>query len=216
MIVPVGNGGRPRRRAAAGRDDDGGAVADEPRRTTPAGRTPRWRRSRRRPRPVAPAVHRLRDRRHRARRRCSGIREVINEPVIQLDDVRGSERRRACPRRRRCWRATRPSDTTYCIEVTITAIDRDGLSLETVVAEPTTGDGDAAARPQRQLRRPVRGADRAARSTRSSTATTPSSPTAGAVLTERADRALTGGCLACLARRVYSSTGESPNRGRIQ
>ena len=32
-------------------------------------------------------------------------------------------------------------DTTYCIEVTITATDRDGLSLSTAVAEPTTGDG---------------------------------------------------------------------------
>jgi hypothetical protein len=69
-----------------------------------------------------------------------GIREVITEPVIQLDDVRGSEED-VVPHQAQVLARNTSGDTTYCIEVTITATDRDGLSLATAVAEPTTGDG---------------------------------------------------------------------------
>jgi hypothetical protein len=69
-----------------------------------------------------------------------GIREVVTEPVIQLDDVRGSEDDVVPPQAQVLARNT-SEDTTYCIEVTITATDRDGLSLASAVAEPTTGDG---------------------------------------------------------------------------
>ena len=69
-----------------------------------------------------------------------GIREVVNEPVIQLDDVRGSEEDVVPPQAQVLARNT-SEDTTYCVEVTISATDRDGLSLATAVAAPTTGDG---------------------------------------------------------------------------
>jgi len=68
------------------------------------------------------------------------IREVITEPVIQLDDVRGSEEG-VVPQQAQVLARNTSENTTYCIEVTITATDRDGLSLATAVAEPTTGDG---------------------------------------------------------------------------
>jgi hypothetical protein len=69
-----------------------------------------------------------------------GVREIINEPVIQLDAVRGSEEG-VTPVKAQVLARNTSEDTTYCIEVTITATDRDGLSLSTAVAEPTTGDG---------------------------------------------------------------------------
>ena len=69
-----------------------------------------------------------------------GLREVINTPVIQLDDVRGSDKQ-VTPHEAQVMARNTSKDTTYCIEVTITATDRDGLSLSTAVAEPTTGDG---------------------------------------------------------------------------
>ena len=69
-----------------------------------------------------------------------GIREVLSEPVIQLDDVRGSEDDVIPPQAQVLARNT-SEDTTYCVEVTISATDRDGLSLASAVASPTTGDG---------------------------------------------------------------------------
>jgi len=69
-----------------------------------------------------------------------GIREIVTEPVIQLDDVRGSEVGVMPPTAQVLARNT-SDNTTYCIEVTITATDRDGLSLASAVAEATTGDG---------------------------------------------------------------------------
>ena len=69
-----------------------------------------------------------------------GVREIVNEPVIQLDDVRGSEEG-VTPVEAQVLARNTSEDTTYCIEVTITVTDRDGLSLATVIAEPTTGDG---------------------------------------------------------------------------
>ena len=72
-----------------------------------------------------------------------GIREVVREPVVQLDDVRGSDRG-VLPVQAQVLAVNTSSDTTYCIEVTITASDRDGLSLEEQIAEPTTGDGELA------------------------------------------------------------------------
>ena len=72
-----------------------------------------------------------------------GIREIVNEPVIQLDDVRGSEEG-IVPVKAQVLARNTSQQTTYCIEVTITATDRDGLSLATAVAKPTTGDGTLA------------------------------------------------------------------------
>jgi hypothetical protein len=69
-----------------------------------------------------------------------GIREVVSEPTIQLDDVRGSEEDVVPPQAQVLARNT-SEQTTYCVEVTISATDRDGLSLATAVAEATTGDG---------------------------------------------------------------------------
>jgi hypothetical protein len=69
-----------------------------------------------------------------------GVREIINEPVVQLDAVRGSEEG-VTPVQAQVLARNTSEDTTYCIEVTITATDRDGLSLSTALAEPTTGDG---------------------------------------------------------------------------
>ena len=72
-----------------------------------------------------------------------GIREIVSEPVILLDDVRGSEEG-VVPVKAQVLARNTSQDTTYCIEVTITATDRDGLSLATAVAQPTTGDGTLA------------------------------------------------------------------------
>ena len=72
-----------------------------------------------------------------------GFREVINKPVIQLDDVRGSDKE-VTPHEAQVMARNTSKDTTYCIEVTITATDRDGLSLATAVAKPTTGVGKLA------------------------------------------------------------------------
>ena len=69
-----------------------------------------------------------------------GVREIINEPVIQLDAVRGSDEG-VTPVEAQVLARNTSEDTTYCIEVTITATDRDGLSLASAVAEATTGDG---------------------------------------------------------------------------
>ncbi len=72
-----------------------------------------------------------------------GIREVVREPVVQLDDVRGSERG-VLPVQAQVLAVNTSDDTTYCIEITVTASDRDGLSLEEQIAQPTTGGGELA------------------------------------------------------------------------
>ena len=69
-----------------------------------------------------------------------GIREVVSESVIQLDDVRGSEEG-VLPVQAQVLARNTSQQTTYCVQITVTATDRDGLSLATAVAEPTTGDG---------------------------------------------------------------------------
>jgi hypothetical protein len=69
-----------------------------------------------------------------------GIREVVTEPIVQLDAVRESDEDVVPPQAQVLARNT-SEDTTYCVEVTISATDRDGLTLATAVAEPTTGDG---------------------------------------------------------------------------
>lgn len=69
-----------------------------------------------------------------------GVREIISKPVIRLDDVRGSEKE-VLPIKAQVLARNTSRDTTYCIEVTITATDRDGFTLATAVAQPTTGDG---------------------------------------------------------------------------
>jgi hypothetical protein len=72
-----------------------------------------------------------------------GIREVMIEPVIQLDDVRHSDQGVKPVQAQALARNTSHSDT-YCIEVTIHAVDTDGKTLESKVAKPTTGNGKLA------------------------------------------------------------------------
>ncbi|HWM22599.1 MAG TPA: hypothetical protein VNO51_23100 [Ilumatobacteraceae bacterium] len=67
-----------------------------------------------------------------------GIREVIDEPIVRLSDVRSTRDEGTAPRAQVLAR-NHSATTTYCIEITFEAIDGDGLSLESVVAEPTTG-----------------------------------------------------------------------------
>jgi hypothetical protein len=69
-----------------------------------------------------------------------GIREVIVEPVIQLDDVRHSDEGVVPVQAQVLARNVSDSDT-YCVEVTLRVTDTDGQTLESKVAEPTTGDG---------------------------------------------------------------------------
>jgi len=69
-----------------------------------------------------------------------GIRQVLIEPVIQLDEVRGSEEAMR-PVQAQVLARNTSRDTTYCVEITITAADTEGLSLRTAQADPTTGDG---------------------------------------------------------------------------
>ena len=69
-----------------------------------------------------------------------GIREVVSESVIQLDDVRASEEG-VVPVQAQVLARNTSQETTYCVQITVTATDRDGLSLATAVAQPTTGDG---------------------------------------------------------------------------
>jgi hypothetical protein len=72
-----------------------------------------------------------------------GFREVVVEPVIRLDDVRGSDRG-VLPVQAQVLALNSSDDETFCVEVEITAADRDGRSLSTKLAEPTTGDGQLA------------------------------------------------------------------------
>lgn len=69
-----------------------------------------------------------------------GIREVVLEPVVQLDEVRSSDREEP-PVQAQVLALNTSDDTTYCVEVTITAVDLDGQTLLEVVADPTSTDG---------------------------------------------------------------------------
>lgn len=69
-----------------------------------------------------------------------GIREVLVEPVVQLDEVRSSEID-TLPVQAQVLAFNTSDDTTYCIEVTITAVDLDGQTLMSLVATPTSTDG---------------------------------------------------------------------------
>ncbi|MGE0000115.1 MAG: hypothetical protein AB7L17_21200 [Ilumatobacteraceae bacterium] len=69
-----------------------------------------------------------------------GIREVIVEPVIQLDDVRHSDAG-VLPVQAQVLARNVSTTDTYCVEITLTVTDTDGQTLESKVAEPTTGDG---------------------------------------------------------------------------
>ena len=135
-----------------------------------------------------------------------GIREVVSEPVIQLDDVRGSEEDVVPPQAQVLARNT-SEHTTYCVEVTISATDRGrgGDDRRRLVG----------AGAQRQLHRQVRRFDRtgdrrgARRLLRLRDRAGPMLSCTDTSLTLLAD-------LACLVRRVYSSTREPPKRGRAQ
>lgn len=70
-----------------------------------------------------------------------GVREVLIEPVIELDDVRHSDISEPVPVQAQVLARNTSGDVTYCIEVVITASDRDGLTLASQTVEPTSGDG---------------------------------------------------------------------------
>jgi hypothetical protein len=67
-----------------------------------------------------------------------GVFQVIDKPVVRLSDVRATWDDGAVPRAQVLARNASDS-TTYCIEITFTAVDTDGLTLESVVGQPTTG-----------------------------------------------------------------------------
>ena len=67
-----------------------------------------------------------------------GVYQVIDKPVVRLSDVRATWEADAVPRAQVLARNASES-TTYCIEVTFTAVDTDGLTLESVIGQPTTG-----------------------------------------------------------------------------
>lgn len=69
-----------------------------------------------------------------------GVREIIRKPIVRLDEVRSSDLG-LVPVQAQVLAYNTSEDTTYCTEVTITATDRDGQTLLSLVAVPTSGDG---------------------------------------------------------------------------
>lgn len=69
-----------------------------------------------------------------------GIREVIVEPVVQLDEVRSSDFD-SPPIQAQVLAYNTSGEATYCVEVTITAVDLDGQTLLSLIAEPTSSGG---------------------------------------------------------------------------
>ena len=68
-----------------------------------------------------------------------GVREIIEQPPVTLSDVRVGDATGGPPRVQ-VLAENESSTTTYCIEVTISAVDRDGLTLAEAVAVPTRGE----------------------------------------------------------------------------
>lgn len=69
-----------------------------------------------------------------------GIRDVIVKPVIELDDVRGSDAATR-PIKAQVLAVNTSEETTYCVTITLTVADTEGLTLRSATATPTTGDG---------------------------------------------------------------------------
>ena len=68
-----------------------------------------------------------------------GVREIIDQPPVTLSDVRVGDDTGGAPRVQ-VLAENESSTTTYCIEVTISAVDSDGLTLAEAVAAPTRGE----------------------------------------------------------------------------
>jgi hypothetical protein len=68
-----------------------------------------------------------------------GVREIVDRPPVSLSDVRVGDDADGAPRVQVLAR-NESSSTTYCVEITITAVDGDGLSLAEAVAVPPRGE----------------------------------------------------------------------------
>jgi hypothetical protein len=69
-----------------------------------------------------------------------GVREIVDRPPVRLSEVRVGDEAEVTTRVQTLARNF-SSTTTYCVEVTITAVDGDGLTLAEAVAAPNQGDG---------------------------------------------------------------------------
>ncbi len=68
-----------------------------------------------------------------------GVREIIDRPPVTLSAVRVGDDEGGAPRAQVLARND-STTTTYCVEVTITAVDGDGLTLAEAIAAPTRGE----------------------------------------------------------------------------
>jgi hypothetical protein len=68
-----------------------------------------------------------------------GVREIIDRPPVRLSAVRVGDEAGGTTRAQVL--ARNESSTTYCVEVLITAVDGDGLTLAEAIAVPNQGDG---------------------------------------------------------------------------
>ena len=68
-----------------------------------------------------------------------GVREILDRPPVTLSDVRVGDDT-ADGQKVQVLARNRSTTTTYCVEVTIKAVDGDGLTLAEAVAEPRTGE----------------------------------------------------------------------------
>jgi hypothetical protein len=68
-----------------------------------------------------------------------GVREIIDRPPVTVSDVRVGDEEAGAPRVQVLAR-NESSTTTYCFEVTIEAVDGDGLTLAEAIAVPNAGE----------------------------------------------------------------------------
>ena len=68
-----------------------------------------------------------------------GVREIVEQPPVTLSDVRVGDDTGGVPRVQ-VLAENESSTTTYCVEVTISAVDSEGLTLAEAVAAPTRGE----------------------------------------------------------------------------
>jgi hypothetical protein len=68
-----------------------------------------------------------------------GVREIVDRPPVSLSEVRVGDDAEGAPRVQVLARND-SSSTTYCVEVTITAVDGDGLTLAEAIALPNRGE----------------------------------------------------------------------------
>jgi hypothetical protein len=69
-----------------------------------------------------------------------GVREILDRPPVELSEVRVGDAAGGTTRVQVLARNT-SSTTAYCVEVTITAVDGDGLTLAEAIAVANQGDG---------------------------------------------------------------------------